>query len=57
MLVRMLEKHVAEKGDYWRYIWCVYVFLVWYERFFGPVKEDAKINSKIEQMQPVYLHA
>ena len=57
LLVRMLEKHVAEKGDYWRYIWCVYVFLVWYERFFGPVTENVQISSNIERMKPVYLNA
>ena len=57
MLVRMLEKHVSDNGDYWRYIWCVYVFLIWYERFFEPVREEVKINPKNEQMKPVYLHA
>lgn len=57
MLVRMLEKHVSNKGDYWRYIWCIYVFLIWYERFFEPVREEVKINPQNEQMKPVYLHA
>jgi asparagine synthase (glutamine-hydrolysing) len=57
MLVRMLEKHVSDKGDYWRYIWCVYVFLIWYERFFEPVREEVKINPQNEQMKTVYLHA
>ncbi|MBP5598192.1 MAG: asparagine synthase C-terminal domain-containing protein, partial [Pseudobutyrivibrio sp.] len=57
ILVRMLEKHVAGKGDYWRYIWCVYVFLVWYERLFGPVTENVQISSNIERMKPVYLNA
>ena len=33
-LLQLLEEHVAEKKDNWRQIWCVFVFLVWYEEFF-----------------------
>jgi asparagine synthase (glutamine-hydrolysing) len=33
-LLSLLEEHVAEKKDNWRQIWCVFVFLVWYEEYF-----------------------
>lgn len=33
-LVRYLDEHYAGKANRARYIWTVYVFLVWYERFF-----------------------
>lgn len=33
-LLQLLEEHVAGKKDNWRQIWCVFVFLVWYEEFF-----------------------
>lgn len=34
-LNRLLELHRSGKQDCWRKIWCVYVFLVWYEVYFG----------------------
>lgn len=34
-LNQLLELHVSGKQDCWRKIWCVYVFLVWYEVYFG----------------------
>jgi len=43
LLLRLLEEHKSgkqtnEKTDHSRKIWTVYVFLVWYERFFGQEK-------------------
>ena len=40
MLLKMLDehkngKHTNEKTDNSRKIWTVYIFLVWYDRFFG----------------------
>ena len=41
-LVQLLDDHRAGKYDYSRKIWTVYMFLVWYEDFFGNgVKEAA----------------
>lgn len=34
-LVRLLDDHRAGKGDYSRKIWTVYMFLVWYDVYFG----------------------
>jgi len=50
LLVRMLEEHKSgknknEKTDNSRKIWTVYVFLVWYERFF--IQEDDKENCEV----------
>lgn len=33
-LKKLLKLHVDGKQDCWRKIWCVYVFLVWYEEYF-----------------------
>jgi len=33
-LVRYLDEHYEKKHNYARYIWTVYVFLVWYKKFF-----------------------
>ncbi|SET17054.1 asparagine synthase (glutamine-hydrolysing) [Natronincola peptidivorans] len=33
-LIRFLDEHYTRKNNYARYIWTVYVFLVWYEKFF-----------------------
>ena len=33
-LLQMLDEHVSGKRDNWRQIWCVFVFLVWYEQYF-----------------------
>ncbi|MDW7672896.1 MAG: asparagine synthase (glutamine-hydrolyzing) [Bacillota bacterium] len=33
-LVRYLDEHYTSKKNYARYIWTVYVFLVWYKKFF-----------------------
>lgn len=34
-LVKLLDDHRAGKGDYSRKIWTVYMFLVWYDVYFG----------------------
>ena len=49
LLLRMLEEHKEgknknEKTDHSRKIWAVYVFLVWYERYFG--QETPKYPKK-----------
>jgi asparagine synthase (glutamine-hydrolysing) len=33
-LNRMLDQHVSGKRDNWRQIWCVFMFLTWYEEYF-----------------------
>ena len=33
-LNRMLDQHVSGKRDNWRQIWCVFIFLVWYDEYF-----------------------
>lgn len=33
-LMRYLDEHYTEKDNHARYIWTVYVFLVWYKKFF-----------------------
>ncbi len=33
-LEKMLDQHVSGKRDNWRQIWCVFIFLVWYEEYF-----------------------
>ena len=34
-LIRLLEEHKAQKHDNSRKIWTVYIFLIWYDRFFA----------------------
>ena len=33
-LDRMLDQHMSGKRDNWRQIWCVFIFLVWYDEYF-----------------------
>ena len=33
-LNKMLDQHISEKRDNWRQIWCVFIFLVWYQEYF-----------------------
>ena len=33
-LKKLLEQHVSGKRDNWRQIWCVFMFLVWYDEYF-----------------------
>ena len=52
LLVKMLDDHKNgknsnEKTDNSRKIWAVYIFLVWYDRFFGhgkPVHPNAAVK-------------
>lgn len=30
----MLDQHISQKRDNWRQIWCVFIFLVWYDEYF-----------------------
>lgn len=36
-LVKLLDDHRTGKGDYSRKIWTVYMFLVWYDVYFGKI--------------------
>ena len=33
-LEKMLDQHIRGKRDNWRQIWCVFMFLTWYEEYF-----------------------
>lgn len=33
-LLELLDEHVSHKKDHWRQIWCIYMFLIWYEEYF-----------------------
>ena len=33
-LDKLLDQHMSGKRDNWRQIWCVFVFLVWYDEYF-----------------------
>ena len=33
-LNKMLDEHVSGKRDNWRQLWCVFIFLVWYDEYF-----------------------
>ena len=33
-LNKMLDEHVRGKRDNWRQLWCVFIFLVWYDEYF-----------------------
>ena len=33
-LLKMLDQHMSGKRDNWRQIWCVFIFLVWYNEYF-----------------------
>ena len=33
-LTRLLEEHLYGVRDNWRKIWCVYMFILWYEEYF-----------------------
>ncbi len=40
-LLRYLDEHKAGKADHSRKIWTVYMYLVWYEEFFGDSSRNA----------------
>lgn len=33
-LDRLLDDHISGKRDNWRQIWCIFIFLVWYNEYF-----------------------
>ena len=33
-LDKMLDQHLSGKRDNWRQLWCVFIFLVWYDEYF-----------------------
>lgn len=33
-LNKMLDQHLSGKQDNWRQLWCVFIFLVWYDEYF-----------------------
>ena len=33
-LNKLVEAHVSGRRDNWRQIWCIYMFLIWYEVYF-----------------------
>lgn len=33
-LLKLLDEHVSGTRDRWREIWCIYMFLIWYEVYF-----------------------
>ena len=33
-LNKMLDQHLSGKRDNWRQLWCVFIFLVWYDEYF-----------------------
>ena len=34
VLNAMLDQHISGKRDNWRQIWCIFMFLVWYDEYF-----------------------
>ncbi len=34
-LIKLLENHPKSSQDNWRKIWCVYMFLIWYDTYFN----------------------
>ncbi|MCR5835487.1 MAG: asparagine synthase (glutamine-hydrolyzing) [Lachnospiraceae bacterium] len=49
MLVKLLEDHRNDKADNSRKIWTVYVFLVWYNVYFGEDSFVPKNHERIEE--------
>jgi len=39
-LVKLLDDHISGKRDNFRQIWCVYMFLVWHEVYFGECRGE-----------------
>lgn len=44
-LVKFLDDHYHNRHNYARYIWTVYVFLVWYKKFFIELEGEAPSQS------------
>ena len=54
LLLRYLDDHFDEKEDNSRKIWTIYVFLVWYQIYFGAVApEDLKPAERPAPPEPV----
>ena len=53
ILVEYLDEHFHEKEDNSRKIWTVYVFLVWYQIYFGAVEVEEPEVEKVFEHQPV----
>ncbi len=52
ILVEYLDEHFLEKEDNSRKIWTIYVFLVWYQIYFGAV-EVAQPQEEVFEHEPV----
>lgn len=48
-LVRLLDDHKAEKFDYARHIWVVYMFLLWYKQYFVPGECCVSIEDELKR--------
>ena len=53
ILVEYLDEHFHEKEDNSRKIWTVYVFLVWYQIYFGAVEVEEPEVEEVFEHQPV----
>ena len=47
-LVQLLDDHYTGKHNYARNIWTVYVFLVWYNKFFIELNESDSPRSEMD---------
>ncbi len=51
-LIRLLERHRAEEADNSRKIWTIYMFLLWYEKYFSDACElEARIKEVFEETE------
>ncbi len=48
-LVKLLDAHKAEKGDYNRHIWNVFMFLLWYREYFGNDGASVTIEDELRR--------
>ncbi len=48
VLVKLLDDHRAEKFDYARHIWVVYMFLIWYRDYFHEGEEPVTMEDELE---------
>lgn len=51
ILIGFLNDHYLEKEDNSRKIWTVYVFLVWYQIYFGDVEENEPETTSPKELQ------
>ena len=52
ILIDYLDEHFTEKEDNSRKIWTIYVFLVWYQIYFGAVEPDELEDYEPQQQDP-----